>query len=133
MGLSRANLAAKKIGDWLPDNSRTAKVFETVGDILPDKDQETILPEVVHDWVRGWIQGVEYSADRAGFLASGSLHSAITCIAALTPELADAWTKVGTVRNLIGESEKLDRAAADRIRELLRFAVSREYLRYVSA
>ena len=25
VGLSRANLAAKKIGDWLPDNSRTAR------------------------------------------------------------------------------------------------------------
>ena len=133
VGLSRANLAARKIGDWLPDNSRTAKVFETVGDILPDKDQETILPEMVHDWVRSWIQGVEYSGDRAGLLACGSISSSASTIIALSPELSAARVKAGTLRKLIAESADEDRAAADRLRELLRFAFSREYLGYVAS
>ena len=133
VGFSRANLAAKKIGDWLPDNSRTAKVFDTVGDLLPDKDQETILPEVVHDWVRAWIQAVEYSADRAGLLACGSPRSAVATMIALSPELSVEMKNAGTLRRMLSDSERMDRSTADRIRELLRFAVSREYLGYVSA
>jgi len=133
IGFSRANVAAKKIGDWLPDKSKTAKVFDTVGDLLPDKDQETILPEVVHDWVRSWIQGVEYSADRAGLLACGSIHSAVSAIIVLSPEFSEARGKGAGIRALIAEAAPEDRAAADRIRELLRFAFSREYLAYVGA
>ncbi len=132
VGFSRANLAAKKIGDWLPDNSRTAKVFDTVGDLLPDKDQETILPEVVHDWVRAWIQAVEYSADRAGLVACGSVGSAVSAIVALSPELAAAKHKIPTLRRLLSDCERTDRATADRIRELLRFAFSREYLTFAA-
>jgi hypothetical protein len=134
LGWTRANVAVKKAGEWLPGQSRTQRVVNTVGSLLPDKDQETVLPEVVHEWVRGWIQGVEYSADRAGLLVSGSVVASCASMLRLSPAYAPqvALYRQAGARRLLQENADADRPTADRLRELLRFAVSREYLAYVA-
>ncbi len=133
LGWTRANRAVKKVGELLPKKSRTQKVVNTVGELLPDAEQETVLPDVVHDWVRSWIQGVEFSADRAGLLLSGSLAASCKALLHLSPDYAPQISDVlqHGVRWLLQEKTDVDRATADRLRELLRFAVSEEYLTFV--
>lgn len=131
VGWTRANEAMRKIGDWLPEKSRPQRVAQTMGDILPEKDQETVLPEFVHEWVRCWIQGVEFSADRAGFLVSGSLSAscgAILCPTTAADECRD-WKREG-LRGAL-ENGLAGRARAERLRELIRFALSEDYLEHV--
>jgi hypothetical protein len=134
IGWTRANVAVKRVGEWLPQKSRSRKVVSTVGGLLPDKDQETVLPEVVHDWARSWIQGVELSADRAGLVLSGSATASCTALLRLTPELSGEAAEARTrgLRWLLLERADVNRAAAERIRELLTFAVSREYLGFLA-
>lgn len=132
VGWTRANEAMRKFGDWLPEKSRSQKVAQTMGDILPEKDQETVLPEFVHEWVRCWIQGVEFSADRAGLVVSESL--AASCGAILCPRTAGAdecrhWEREG-LRAVLANG-LAGRARTERLRELVRFALSEEYLEHV--
>ncbi|MCS6862193.1 MAG: hypothetical protein NZT92_17960 [Abditibacteriales bacterium] len=133
LGWTRANRAVKRVSELLPKKSRTQKVVNTVGELLPDAEQETVLPEVVHDWVRSWIQGVEFSADRAGLLLSGSLAASCQALLHLAPDYAPHISDARRrgVRWLLQEKADVDRTTADRVRELLRFAVSAEYLRFV--
>ncbi len=135
LGWTRANKAVKKVGSWLPKKSRTQKVVNTVGELLPDAEQETVLPEVVHDWVRSWIQGVEFSADRAGLLLCGSVQAACAALLRLSPDYAPQASDIlqRGARWLLKENADTDRAAAERLRELLRFAVSEEYLTFTVA
>jgi hypothetical protein len=133
LGWTRANRAVKKVGELLPKKSRTQKVVNTVGELLPDAEQETVLPDVVHDWVRSWIQGVEFSADRAGLLLSGSIAASCKALLHLSsdyaPQISDVLQR--GARWLLQEKADVDRATADRLRELLRFVVSEEYLTFV--
>lgn len=124
LGWTRANRAVKKVGEWLPKKSRTQKVVHTVGELLPD---------VVHDWVRSWIQGVEFSADRAGLPLSGSIAASCQALLHLSPDDAPHISDVlqHGARWLLQEKADVDRATADRLRELLRFAVSEEYLMFI--
>jgi hypothetical protein len=133
LGWTRANKAVKKVGSWLPQKSRTQKVVNTVGELLPDAAQETVLPDVVHDWVRRWIQGVEFSADRAGLLLSGSIAASCSAMLRLSPDYAPQVSDIMQrgARWLLREKADVDRATAERLRELLRFAVSEEYLSFV--
>jgi hypothetical protein len=129
-----ANEAVKKVGERLPHRSRTRRVIDTVGTLLPDREQETILPEVVHDWLRAWIQGVEFSADRAGLLLTGRIAPACTALLRLAPGLAAQLPLLQErgARRLLQESSGAARPTADRLHELLRFALSPEYLAFIS-
>jgi hypothetical protein len=131
---TRANEAVKKAGERLPDESRTRRVIDTVGTLLPDRNQETILPEAVHDWLRAWIQGVEYSADRAGLLLTGSLSPACAALLRLTPNLAaqPPLLRERGARWLLQQRADAGRPTIDRLYELLRFALSPEYLGFIS-
>ncbi len=135
VGATRINVAVKRVGDRLPDRSRSRRVVNALGNLLPDHQQQTVLPETVHEWVRAWIQGVEYSADRAGLLLCGSLPAAINVMFRLSPALAPALPDLAAsgLRAALTLHRDLDRACADRIRELLRFSLSRPYLEFVIA
>lgn len=135
IGWTRANEGMRLLGGKLPKGSRSGRLAGTIGDLLPDRDQETVLPEVLHDWVRGWIQGVEYSADRAGLLLSGSLGAACLMLLRLCPDLASHAVAIREqgLRWFFAELAAADRPAADRLRELLRFALSDEYLEFVTS
>jgi hypothetical protein len=94
-----------------------------------------VLPETVHEWVWSWIQGVEYSADRAGLIVSGSIAASSAAMLRLSPDCAPRmadFLQFGA-RRLLHDHLNADRPTADRLRELLRFAVSREYLAFVAA
>ncbi len=131
---TRANEAVKRAGERLPDQSRTRRVIDTVGTLLPDRDQETILPEVVHEWLRAWIQGVEFSADRAGLLLTGRISPACTALLRLAPGLASQLPLVRErgARWLLLERADAHRPTMDRLYELLRFALSPDYLIFVA-
>jgi hypothetical protein len=133
LGWTRANRAVKKMGELLPKKSRTQKVVNTVGELLPDAEQETVLPEVVHDWVRSWIQGVEFSADRAGLLMSGSVAASCSAMLRLSSDYAPPISDIMQrgARWLLQEKADTDRATAERLEELMRFAVSEEYLTFI--
>lgn len=132
LGWTRANVAVKRVGRMFPEESRSRKVVSTVGDLLPDHQQDTVLPEVVHDWLRRWLQGVELSADRGGLLLCGGPGPALSGLVALTPALAPhlpAALERGLLW-LLREHGGADRAASERLLELVRFAVSSEYLSF---
>lgn len=134
-GAARINVAVKRMGSMLPDQSRGRRAVDTLGNLLPDKEQETFLPETVHEWVRSWVQGVEYSADRAGFLLAGSTRAAISAMLALSPALSEAAAgtpDTGLAAFLTTHGDR-DRSTADRARELLRFALSLRHLDFVAA
>jgi hypothetical protein len=148
IGWTRANVAVKKAGELLPKQSRGRKVVDTVGAILPDREQGTVLPEAVHEWVWGWLQGVELSADRAGLLLSGSVRASCSAMLRLERSLrsndpcqmsnvqlrsgsAAAERSIG-LRRLLADPELLNPATAARIRELVCFALSPGYLDYLS-
>ena len=135
LGWSRANQAMKRVSQWLPERSRSQRVAETVGDLLPDQNQETVLPEVVHEWVRSWLQGLEFSADRAGLLLSGSLAASAATIVRLSPDYAPQFTSLREMgaRKLIQENADADRETASRLLELLRFTLSNDYLNFMHA
>jgi hypothetical protein len=126
----RVRSAVKWVGGWFRPKSRTHRVVDTVGEMLPDRDQETVLPQMVHDWLWSWVEGVEFSADRAGLLACG--NPAVACTAALSVERAWAErlpeARQRGLRRLIAEHGESDCLTADRLRELLRFALSEGYL-----
>lgn len=132
IGLSQAGAAVKKVAGWLPGASRTQKVVQAVGDILPEKDQETVLPEAIHQWVRSWVQAIDYSADRAGLVAGGSVMASCSALLRLSPVYAPHVPDVlqRGARWLLTENAA-DRPAAARLRELLQFAFSEAYLGYV--
>ncbi len=135
IGMTGANKAVKKVGDWLPDHSRSQRVVDTFGDLLPDRDQETILPDMVHDWVRSWIRGVEFSADRASLVVSGNAAAACSALIHLSEPFAkhhDLFRRNGLQSMLSADNED-DHAALERLRELVRFALSADYLTYISA
>jgi hypothetical protein len=133
LGWTQANVAVKKVAGWMPQRHLQWTV-SALGDLLPGKGQETVLPEVVHDWVWSWIQGVEFSADRAGLLACGSLAAACSGLLRLSPAYAAHASTLlrHGARRLLQEEAAADRATAERLRELLRFALSVEYLSYVT-
>lgn len=129
---TRANEAVKSLGERLAGDSTARRVVSTVGSLLPAKDQETVLPEVVHEWVRRFIEGVEWSADRAGLMLCGSPGAACAALLALSPALSPrrAALQAQGARQILQNPDTVGRANADRLRELLRFALSREYLAY---
>ncbi len=135
VGWTRANLAVKKVGSLLPKQSRSQRVVNTVGELLPDSSQETVLPEMVHEWVRSWIQGVEFSADRAGLFLSGGLVAAAGAMLRLSPDYASRYPEARErgARWLLQEAADLDRPTSDRLREVLRFGASPEYLSTLQA
>jgi len=129
VGWTRANLAARKMGQMLPKGSGGRRAMSALGDFLPDKDQETVLPEVVHDWVRRWIQGVEFSGDRAGLFLCGSIAVASAMLLRLSTESRDTTELMKRgARDLLKDPEALDRDTADRLEELLRFSLSTDFL-----
>jgi hypothetical protein len=133
VGWTRANEAMKSLGERLPDQSRARRVVSTVGNLLPARDQETVLPEVVHDRVRRFIEGVEWSADRAGLLLCGSPAAACAALLGLCPTLTPRLPELREqgARRLLQNLE-IGRGPADRLREVLRFALSREYLAFAA-
>lgn len=135
VGATRMNVAVKKVGERLPDRSRSRRVVNALGDLLPDHHQETFLPETVHEWVRAWVLGVEYSADRAGLLLCGSLRTAVSAMLRQSPALAPAVPELKTagLRAVLLNHGETDRPCADRLRELLRFSLSHSYLEFVLA
>jgi hypothetical protein len=134
LGWTRANRAVKKMSTWMPEESAGQRIVETVGDLLPDQNQETLLPEVVHEWVRGWIQGVEFSADRAGLILSGSVTASCAALLRLSTEYSPQFPKLrdGGVRRLLQEKADKDRETSTRLLELLRFALSHDYLNFIA-
>jgi Zn-dependent protease with chaperone function len=129
LGWTQANVAVKKMADWMPHQSLKTTV-NAMGGMLPDKDQETVLPEVAHNWVRSWIQAVEFSADRAGLLASGSPAAACSALLRLSAGYAAQVHEAhqNGAGWLLRERAAVERATSERLRELLRFAVSEPYL-----
>jgi hypothetical protein len=130
---AQVNTVVKKVADKLPGKSITQRAVAKVEEYLPDEDRETILPETAHAWVRGWIQGVEYSADRAGLFVSDSVAASCAALLRVSPEYG---LQVPDILQhgaswLLQENANADRGAADRLRELLTFAVSEPYLRFV--
>lgn len=130
IGWTRANVAARKVGEMLPERSRSRKVARTMGELLPDREQETVLPGAVHRWVRSWLQGVELSADRAGLLLSGSPAAACGTIVSLDPVARDRARAIetGGLRAFLAPAGEADRIIAGRLSELLQFALSSECL-----
>lgn len=122
--------AVKKVGDWLPGSSAGKRAVRSLGDMLPEKGQETVLPESVHEWVRAWIQGVELTADRVGLVLSGHLTSAASGILRTSTALQAFCGPIRPpgLRSMILTRGETDRLAGERLRELLRFAVSLPYL-----
>ncbi|MFN3651758.1 MAG: hypothetical protein ACK47B_19460 [Armatimonadota bacterium] len=128
VGWTRANEAVRRVGERLPQQSAGQRMANTLGDLLPEHGQETVLPEAVHAWVRSWIQGVELSADRGGLLQAGSVSAACEGLLRFSP-LVDADTHVlRGARPLLTTAQSRERELAERLRELLRFALSEEYL-----
>lgn len=134
-GAAQVNVAVKKIGTYLPDRSRGRRVVDTLGNLLPNKEQETFLPETVHEWVRSWVQGVDFSADRAGLLLSGSIHASLSAMLAFSPELTSAVSQAPGLglTSLLSTCGERDRPTAERVRELLRFALSLRHLDFIAA
>ena len=123
----------KKVAEKLPGKAITQRAVATVEGYIPDEDRETILPETAHAWVRGWMQGVEFSADRAGLLVSGSVAASCAALLRLSPEYGPQTPEVlqHGAAWLLQENANADRGAAERLRELLKFALSEPYLRFV--
>lgn len=125
VGRTGMNEWARRAADRLPDQSRSKSWMQTVGELLPDKEQETLLPGQVHTWVRGWIRGVELTADRAGLLLCGDLPSAVTTLIRLST--GSPATPTPLQRSLAETKENVPELV-DRLRELMRFAISLPYL-----
>lgn len=126
--------AARKAAGWLPERLPGRKAVRALAELLPERGQETVLPDSVHDWVRGWIQGVELTADRIGLLLGGGIRGAASGILRQSDALRSyAGDAMPGLRDLLSTGGDLDRLSVERIRELLRFAASRPYLDYVSS
>jgi hypothetical protein len=78
--------------------------------------------------VRSWLLGVELSADRAGLLAARSPAAAFAALLQLHAASAPdpALPADASLTDFLASPP--DRALSERLRELLRFCFSREYL-----
>lgn len=125
------NQTLKKLADWLPASSlQTAS--SVVSSLLPESEPQ-ILPEGLVEQVRNWLLALEYSADRAGLLVCGSVAAACAGIVrttAPTAECAPDLIRQGG-RALLRRND-LDRGVVLRLRELLRFILSDQYLAFVN-
>jgi hypothetical protein len=134
VGWTGINRAIKSVSGWFSQGSRTQTALNAMGAALPDRDQETILPETALDWVRSWVQALDYTADRAGLLLCGNFASACTTILRLCPAHAKQLPEIQQrgLRSFLQQKEGLNQAVAARLRELLRFTFSPGYLSFVA-
>lgn len=134
VGWTRLNRAVRSVGNWFRKSGRTQQALHGVGAILPDKEQETILPEIALDWLRGWIQVLEFTADRAGLLYSGSVAASCTSLLKLLPAHESELPEIQQrgLRWFLQHHPGANSTRA-RLRELLRFALSWPYLRFLAS